>query len=74
MYRTLAVALSLIARVPAPSPAEAAEAAKSPNVVVILADDLGYGDVHRLNPARGKIKTPHIDKLASQGMTFTDCA
>ena len=42
-----------------------------PNVVVILADDLGYGDVQCLNPA-GKIPTPHLDKLAAQGMTFTD--
>ena len=29
-------------------------------------------DVQRLNPDRGKIKTPHLDKLAAQGMTFTD--
>lgn len=50
----------------------AAEEQKRPNIVVILADDLGSGDVQRLNPNRGKIKTPHLDKLASQGMTFTD--
>ncbi|HAZ00225.1 MAG TPA: arylsulfatase [Opitutae bacterium] len=43
-----------------------------PNIVVILCDDLGYGDVHCLNPEHGKIKTPHIDQLASDGMTFTD--
>ncbi|MCX6858277.1 MAG: arylsulfatase [Verrucomicrobia bacterium] len=43
-----------------------------PNIIYILADDLGYGDVHCLNPERGKIPTPHLDKLASQGMTFTD--
>jgi len=43
-----------------------------PNIVYILADDLGYGDVQCLNPQRGKIKTPCLDKLASQGMTFTD--
>src|SRR6478672_4477696 len=42
-----------------------------PNVVLILADDLGYGDVRCLNPA-GKIPTPHLDRLASQGMAFTD--
>jgi arylsulfatase A len=42
-----------------------------PNVVYVLADDLGYGDVKRLNPA-GKIPTPQLDKLAAQGMTFTD--
>lgn len=43
-----------------------------PNIVYILCDDLGYGDVQSLNPIHGKIKTPYIDRLASQGMTFTD--
>ena len=47
-------------------------AALKPNIVYILADDLGYGDVQGLNPQRGKIKTPHLDKLAGQGMSFTD--
>jgi arylsulfatase A-like enzyme len=42
------------------------------NVVVILADDLGYGDVQCYNPARGKIPTPRIDQLAQAGMRFTD--
>lgn len=43
-----------------------------PNIVYILADDLGYGDVHCLNPERGKIDTPHMDRLAAEGMIFTD--
>ena len=43
-----------------------------PNIVFILADDLGYGDVQCLNPERGKIPTPAIDSLAAQGMIFTD--
>lgn len=43
-----------------------------PNVIVILADDLGYGDVQCNNPERGKIPTPCIDRLAAQGMRFTD--
>jgi arylsulfatase A len=46
--------------------------AEKPNVVIILADDLGYGDVRCYNPERGKIATPHMDKLASRGMRFTD--
>ncbi len=46
--------------------------AASPNIVVIYADDLGYGDVQCYNPERGKIPTPQIDRLASQGMRFTD--
>ncbi|MBA4068062.1 MAG: hypothetical protein C0501_31035 [Isosphaera sp.] len=47
-------------------------AAKKPNVVIILADDLGYGDVSCYNPERGKIPTPNIDALAKGGMRFTD--
>ncbi|WP_419195103.1 sulfatase family protein [Novipirellula herctigrandis] len=43
-----------------------------PNIVFILADDLGYGDVQCLNPDRGKIATPAMDRLAKQGMIFTD--
>ena len=47
-------------------------AAKShPNVVFILADDLGYGDVACYNP-ESKIPTPNLDRLAKEGMLFTD--
>ncbi|HOT82851.1 MAG TPA: arylsulfatase [Candidatus Defluviicoccus seviourii] len=42
-----------------------------PNIVVVLCDDLGYGDIKCNNP-RGKIATPHADSLAAQGMRFTD--
>jgi len=45
--------------------------AASPNIVCILADDMGYGDVHALNPD-SKIPTPNLDRLASEGMKFTD--
>ncbi len=48
------------------------EDTKRPNVVVILADDLGYGDVHCYNPTRSKLPTPHFDQLAAEGMRFTD--
>ena len=44
-----------------------------PNIVYVLCDDLGYGDVHALNPERGKIPTPNLDRFSSQGMVFTDC-
>ncbi len=43
-----------------------------PNVVVVVCDDLGSGDVQCLNPKRGKIATPNVDRIAAQGMTFTD--
>jgi arylsulfatase A-like enzyme len=49
----------------------ASEPAK-PNIVYILCDDLGYGDVQCLGGKRSKILTPHMDQLASSGMTFTD--
>ncbi|MCP4313348.1 MAG: arylsulfatase [Bacteroidetes bacterium] len=42
-----------------------------PNVVLILTDDLGYGDVSCLNPD-SKIKTHHLDELAREGLLFTD--
>jgi arylsulfatase A-like enzyme len=45
---------------------------RKPNILLILADDLGYGDVRANNPARGKIPTPHLDRLAAEGMRFTD--
>jgi len=48
------------------------QAADQPNIIYILADDLGYGDVQCLNPERGKILTPHMDAVAKAGMTFTD--
>ncbi|MCW1887763.1 arylsulfatase [Luteolibacter flavescens] len=43
--------------------------AAPPNIVFILADDMGYGDPRH---AGGKAPTPHIDRLAAEGMRFTD--
>ncbi|UZO82227.1 arylsulfatase [Aquimarina sp. ERC-38] len=42
-----------------------------PNIIYILADDLGIGDISSFNK-QGKIKTPNIDQLAKEGMRFTD--
>jgi len=53
------------------SGADASRPARLPNVVVILADDLGYGDPGCYNP-QSKIATPSIDRLAREGMRFTD--
>lgn len=45
--------------------------AQRPNIIVILADDLGYGDLQSFNP-QSKIPTPNLDKLARQGLRFID--
>ena len=42
-----------------------------PNVVIILADDLGYGDCEPFNPS-SKISTPNLNQLADEGIRFTD--
>ncbi len=52
--------------------APAAIGQSKPNLLIIYADDLGYGDVRCYNPERGKIPTPHLDRLAAEGMRFTD--
>ena len=44
---------------------------KQPNIIIIYADDMGYGDLNCQNPD-SKIPTPNLDKLASEGMRFTD--
>ena len=46
-------------------------AAEKPNIIFILADDLGYGDLGCYG--QKKILTPHIDALAESGMRFTQC-
>ena len=45
---------------------------EKPNIVFILCDDLGYGEIQSLAPETSKIKTPHVDKLTQEGMVFTD--
>ena len=49
----------------------AGEGTGTPNILVILADDLGYGDVGCYNP-ESKVPTPNLDRLAKDGMRFTD--
>ncbi|MCP5523114.1 MAG: arylsulfatase [Verrucomicrobiales bacterium] len=52
-------------------PSLSAIAATRPNIVFILADDMGFGDVQALNPA-STIPTPNLNRLAGEGMAFTD--
>lgn len=60
------LAVCVIAALPAMSDAQAK---KRPNIVVILADDLGYSDIGCYG---GEIRTPHLDKLAKKGLRFTN--
>lgn len=45
---------------------------KKPNIIMVLTDDLGYGDISCLNPG-SQIQTENIDRLAQEGMRLTDC-
>lgn len=45
---------------------------KKPNIIVILADDMGFGDVGCYDPVFCKVPTPNIDRLAHEGVMFTD--
>ena len=68
MTRLLLIALSLSISgllAEATSPA-------SPNIIFILADDWGQGDVNAYGGDRCKVETPHMDRLAEMGMKFTD--
>ncbi len=69
MKRVL-VSLACVLLTPVVALAEDVRAGK-PNIVYILADDLGYGDLGCYN-ADSKIPTPNLDRLAKQGMRFTD--
>lgn len=62
--------LALISPTPFCFSSGAAWAQSLPHIVLILADDLGYGDLSCLNP-ESKIPTPRIDQLAREGMVFT---
>ena len=73
MIRTSPVclmSLAALAAVVLPATLSASEPSK-PNIVYILADDLGYGDSGCYNPA-SKIPTPNMDRLAREGVRFTD--
>ncbi|MGY6650258.1 arylsulfatase [Wenyingzhuangia sp. IMCC45574] len=64
--RILVACLGIVAM----SSAQKISAQEKPNVIYILADDLGYGDLSCYGQT--KFKTPNIDKLAKKGMKFTD--
>ena len=45
---------------------------RQPNILVFLMDDMGYGDVHALNPNGSGFETPHLDNLLEKGVVFTN--
>jgi arylsulfatase A-like enzyme len=69
--RILSAMTCVAAVIAATAPAAAAGPPRKPNIVFILADDLGYGDLGCYG--QEKIKTPNIDRLAREGMRFTQC-
>ena len=71
MKHSLSVVVALLLALPATLHGAETNPART-NIVVVYADDLGYGDVQCYNPDRGRIPTPHIDRLAAGGMRFTD--
>ncbi len=71
MKKLLLCAFALFASGVVMSVASAPARLNTPNLVVILADDLGYGDARCYNP-QSKIPTPNLDRLAAEGIRFTD--
>ncbi|GAB4135976.1 MAG: arylsulfatase [Thermogutta sp.] len=68
----LSLAASIVVAYGHAAASQSEERSAPPNIVILYADDLGYGDVSSYNPDRGKISTPNIDRLAREGMRFTD--
>src|SRR5258708_26806951 len=58
------------ARAPLAAPVSAAPTRRPPNFVIVLCDDLGYGDVSIYGP--GGIKTPAVERMAREGVVLTD--
>ena len=69
VLRTLFTLLLALSWLHLETRAKADDAAKLPNVIVVMADDLGIGDLSATNP-ECKIKTPHLQQMADEGLTF----
>lgn len=69
-YTYLLLAISALGTACSP---DSKETERPPNILLILTDVLGYGDLACYNP-ESEIPTPHLDKLAAEGMRFTDLA
>ena len=67
----MALALASLLLCLGPGNTVAAAPGRPPNIVFVFADDLGYGDPACFNP-QSRIATPNIDRLAREGIRFTD--
>ena len=68
---TVMIGLMAVAQVAAARAAEIQNSRSAPNIIFIMADDMGYGDPGCYN-SESKIPTPHMDQLARQGLRMTD--
>ncbi len=67
-YATISILVAFVCAMHLPN----SLAAERPNIVFILADDLGYGDVKAFGGDKCNVDTPHFDQLCAEGMKFTD--
>ena len=68
--RNECIAFTLLAPLLYPTSVYGQKTEQRPNVIIILADDLGYGDLHCYGAKN--VQTPNVDKLARNGIRFTD--
>ena len=71
MKLSILTSLALAISIAWPSAAQAAKRDAHPNIIFVMADDMGYGDLQSYNP-ESKIETPHLARLAKEGRRFTD--
>ena len=69
---SLVLALALVAGVIGPASAQEKEKGKKPNILVIMGDDVGWFNIGAYHRGMMSGKTPNLDKLAKDGMMFTD--
>ena len=70
-FVALLLGILFLARGQAAAPARPARSSSAPNIIFILADDLGYGDLGCYG--QKQIQTPNLDRFAAEGIRFTQC-
>ena len=69
--RMLAVPLIALLAMACPALAQA-QTAKQPNIIMIMGDDIGWANIGAYNQGIMAMRTPNLDRLAAEGMRFTD--